>query len=203
VARLIDEYAIEALDERVLAEACEFGASPRDLEFISSRTTPDWSEVVKAAARGGHLHVFRWMTERQDGRGPWQTDFISAFAEAACYGHLEIVKWVHVRRLNRIGRLAFVDAARHGHLEVLKWLNEHSDEYIASGISDGMDCAAASGHLATVQWLYEKFKDTVNLARAMEGAATKGHLDVLQWLHQQLLADGLKLFVKELFRRSA
>jgi hypothetical protein len=54
-----------------------------------------------------------------------------------------------------------------------------------------------------VQWLYEKFKDTVNLARAMEGAATKGHLDVLQWLHQQLLADGLKLFVKELFRRSA
>jgi hypothetical protein len=40
-----------------LALVCSW-KSTSDLDFLLSRSTPNWHEVVNAAAKGGHLHVF-------------------------------------------------------------------------------------------------------------------------------------------------
>jgi hypothetical protein len=93
---------INSLDQRGLAKACERAALPSDLELLLSRSTPDWKVVVKAAVRGGHLHVFQWIRERQDGRGPWESDFYEATSEAARYGHLDIIEWLHERGVSCI-----------------------------------------------------------------------------------------------------
>jgi hypothetical protein len=151
VARLIDEYTIESLSEQILWKVCESGASPWDLDFLLSRTAPDWEKAVASAARGGHLHVFRWMAERQDGRGPWEADFDWVVEEAARNGHLELIKWLRERVASCTGARVFTSAAIHGQLAVLKWLHEQTTDDVASVAGDGMRWAARTGHLATVQ----------------------------------------------------
>jgi len=169
----------------VLAEACERGASPSDLEFVLYRTTPDWKVVVKVASKGGHLHVCRWMREHRDDRGPWQADFYEAMSEAARYGHLYIIEWLHERALSSIDGGVLLAAASHGHLITLKWLYEHTTAKLEVGdAAAAICCAADSGHFATVQWVYENFQVTYT-AFAMAGAARNGDLAMLEWLHQQ------------------
>lgn len=69
---LINEYLVDHLEQKVLQAASENGAPLHVLEFIITRMTPSWEEVIKAAARGGHVHVFKWiLMERRDGGGPW------------------------------------------------------------------------------------------------------------------------------------
>ncbi|KAE9303406.1 hypothetical protein PR003_g22016 [Phytophthora rubi] len=89
---LINEYLIKYDDQKLLETACERGASQQILEFILMRTMPDWRNAAVAAARGGQLHVFQWMMERQDGRGPWRSELGACFEEAAAHGHLELLK---------------------------------------------------------------------------------------------------------------
>ncbi|CAH0491296.1 unnamed protein product [Peronospora farinosa] len=104
VCRLIDEYLVDSINPQVLQDACEHGASSDDLEFIRKRTAPKWTNVVKAAARGGYLHVFEWMLERQDGCCPWEVDLRDVLAEAAAHGHLELMKWLYSRDENTTQR---------------------------------------------------------------------------------------------------
>jgi hypothetical protein len=167
--------------------ACEFGASPRDLDFVLSRTTPDWGDVVKAAAKGGHLHVFQWIRGQRDDRGPWEADLYLAISEAARYDHLELIKWLHERGVSSINRSALFTAVLYGHLAVLKWLYEHAADSVAAAaaVGEATGYAAGNGHLATVQWIYNHFKDTFHTARAMAGAARNGDIEMLEWLHQQ------------------
>ena len=47
---------------------------------------------------------------------------------AAKYGHLEIVKWLHVNRTEGCTKNAMDLAAENGHLEVVKWLHENRTE---------------------------------------------------------------------------
>jgi hypothetical protein len=184
MARLIDEFLIESLDERVLAEACEFGASPSDLDFLLSRTVPDWGHAVASTTKGGHLHVFRWMTERSDSRGPWEADFICAMLMAARCGNVEVLQWLHERGFGPIDDSVLLVAAHYGHLAVLKRLHEHASSNYAARAADAMRIVAKNGHVATVQWICENCKSGVDVAPAMAGAARNGDLELVQWLHQ-------------------
>jgi hypothetical protein len=180
VARLIDEYVVESLDERVLTAACEHGAAPRDLDFILSRSTPNWMTVVKAAAKGGHVHVFRWMRERQDDRGPWGSDFYFSIDEAARHGHLELIRWLHERGLCGISFPALGYTFENGHIAVVKWLVREGTNF--RGVA--LEQAAQNGHFAMVHWIYDNVHGAVDISGAMAGAARNGDLDMLQWLHQ-------------------
>jgi len=183
VARLIDEYVIKALDDRVLVKACKLGASPSDLDFVLSRTNPDWRKVVTSAAKGGHLHVFQWMVERQDGCGPWEPDFSYAMEEAAACGHLELIKWLHERGIDSFhGCIALDKAIAHGHLAMVQWLLQEGVE-LSLYRQQHLKQAARDGHLETVHWIHENIKHA-DTSHAMEGAARSGDLDLLQWLHQ-------------------
>ncbi|KAF1793970.1 hypothetical protein GQ600_7432 [Phytophthora cactorum] len=88
VVRSIDAYLTPLLCHEIFTAACEGGASRCILDFLLQRTTPVWKEAAHAAVRGGHLDVIRWMTELQDGRGPWRADFDDGLQTAATQGHL-------------------------------------------------------------------------------------------------------------------
>jgi hypothetical protein len=188
VTRLIDEFLVESLDDRILRAACELGASPSDLDFLLSRSVPDWRKVVTSAARGGHVHVFRWMAEREDTRGPWEADFVDAMNEAARYGHLEVIKWLLERGFRSVNGLALSQAIRYGHLAVVKWLlHVQEDGTLTDDEMVQLRYAAQNGHLATVQWMHKNVQgvDTTHaMSCAMAGAAESGDLDLLQRLHQ-------------------
>ncbi|RMX66010.1 hypothetical protein DD238_003165 [Peronospora effusa] len=187
VCRLIDEYLVDSIHPQVLQDACEHGASSDDLEFIRKRTAPKWTNVVKAAARGGYLHVFEWMLERQDGCCPWEIDLRDVLAEAAAHGHLELMKWLYSRGIGNVDNKVFDRAATEGHLSIVQWLNKHTKLTRPSDILSG---AARKGHFGVVQWLYENLCRE-QTASAMASAATNGHLEILQWLHQQVCCDGV------------
>ncbi|CAI5705881.1 unnamed protein product [Peronospora effusa] len=187
VCRLIDEYLVDSIHPQVLQGAWEHGASSDDLEFIRKRTAPNWTNVVKAAARGGYLHVFEWMLERQDGCCPWEVDLRDVLAEAAAHGHLKLMKWLYSRGIDNVGNKVFDRAATEGHLSIVQWLNKHTK---LTGPNDILRGAARNGHLEVVQWLYENVC-MEQLASAMDAAAENGHLEILQWLHQQVCCDGV------------
>jgi len=182
VARLVDEYLVDSLDDRVLRAACEFGASPVDLDFLLFRTVPDWRKVVQSAVKGGYLHVVRWVTEHQDSRRPWEADFDDAKAQAAHYGHLEIVKWLHEREIDSIHWCALSRAIGHGRLRVVKWLLREGVK-LTDYDQQRLRHAAQNGHVTTVRWVHENVM-SADTSYAMAGAARNGDLSLLQWLHQ-------------------
>ena len=183
VCRLIDEYRVDSIHPQILQDACEHGASSDDLEFIRKRTAPNWMNVVEAAARGGYLHVFEWMLERQDGRCPWESDFRDVLPEAAAHGHLELMIWLCSRGIGNVDNKVFHRAATKGHLSILQWLINHTKFTVPIYI---IYVAARNGHLEVVQWLYTENLCKEQTASAMTSAASNGHLEILQWLHQQV-----------------
>jgi hypothetical protein len=71
---------------------------------------------------------------------------------AAKYGHLEVIKWLHVNRTEGCTYWAMNYAAEHGHLEVVKWLRVNRTESCTYWAMHG---AAENGHLEVIKWLYE------------------------------------------------
>jgi len=134
--------------------------------------------VVASAARGGHIHVFRWITGRVGDRGLWKDGLHDAIAIAAIYGHLELIKWLHGRGFSSI-RGASSGAGR---LAVLKLLQREGDK-LTECDQYHLGYAAQSGHLATLQWIHQNFKEA-DTSYVMAGAARSGDLDMLNWLHQ-------------------
>ncbi|KAE9020791.1 hypothetical protein PR003_g12234 [Phytophthora rubi] len=202
VMRCIDDYLAGSLSHEALTAACEAGASEHTLEYILRNTAPVWKEAVKAAGRGGHMHVLRWVTGREDGRGPWKADFDYTLELAATHGHLALVKWLfergidsHTLQKTQKDSKGYIEkcwlyehctaaalnlAAEHGYLEVVKWI------YGARTDTCSIDCspmnkAVAKGHLTIAQWLHSVKAEGCS-AGAIDEAAKNGHLEVLQWL---------------------
>ena len=69
-----------------------------------------------------------------------------------------------------------------GNLEIVKWLFHYYNGTPAETFSEGMDYAAAHGHLEIIKFFHE---NNVNCSTdAMDFAADKGHLEILKWLYQ-------------------
>ncbi|KAG3195485.1 hypothetical protein PC116_g9671 [Phytophthora cactorum] len=199
VVRSIDAYLTPLLCHEIFTAACEGGASRCILDFLLQRTTPVWKEAAHAAVRGGHLDVIRWMTELQDGRGPWRADFDDGLQTAATQGHLAIVKWLYERGIEldtmreMMESISYIErstlyvlcswkalesAAEHGHLEVVQWILTTRTCMRTSG---AMDRAVANGHLVIAQWLHTVSCQSCS-TWAVDTAAKNGHLEMLQWL---------------------
>jgi hypothetical protein len=102
-----------------------------------------------------------------------------AMDEAAHYGHLEVVKWLHSNRTEGCSPYAMNWAAEEGHLEVVKWLHHNRTE----GCSPyALNWASQKGHLEVVKWLH--INRTEGCANdAIYCASKNGHFDVVKWLH--------------------
>jgi hypothetical protein len=141
VVRRIDNYAMPFLCHETFTAACEEGASIRSLDFLFAHVAPVWKKAVQAATRGGHMHVFRWMTERRDGRGPWKANFDGVLEIAAAHGHLELVQWLYAPGMDW-HTLWSIDECSAGYVEK-SWLYKHCS-------SDALKAAAENGHLEVV-----------------------------------------------------
>lgn len=143
VEQCIDGFMFSSLDPEMLNTACKEGASEETLEFILSRTTPDWRNAIRFAAEGGYLHVFEWMaTEREDKRGPWNGDFRHSLEIAAGSGHLALVQWLYERGSDTSIWMHPLEFTREYAENVWKYYYD---------IPSAMGNAAANGHLAVVQ----------------------------------------------------
>ncbi|POM57886.1 Hypothetical protein PHPALM_37543, partial [Phytophthora palmivora] len=102
---------------------------------------------------------------------------------AAAYGHLDVVKWLHVHRREGCTSLAMDSAAREGHLDVVKWLHENRDE----GCSPmALTSASGSGHLDMVRWLHDNRSEGCT-STTMARAIAAGHFDVVLFLRDKRL----------------
>ncbi|KAF1783525.1 Ankyrin repeat-containing domain [Phytophthora cactorum] len=97
---------------------------------------------------------------------------------AAYYGHIEVVKWLHDNRREGCTVDAMNLAARNGHLDVVKWLHLNRTEGCTTA---AMDCAADRGHLDVVQWLAENRSEGCTTI-ALDGAVINKHRAVADWL---------------------
>ncbi|KAG3162560.1 hypothetical protein PI126_g5938 [Phytophthora idaei] len=159
VVRSIDAYLTPLLCHEIFTAACEGGASRCILDFLLQRTTPVWKEAAHAAVRGGHLDVIRWMTELQDGRGPWRANFDDGLQTAATQGHLAIVKWLYERGIES-------DTMREM-MESISYI-ERSTLYVLCSWK-ALESAAEHGHLEMVQWIL---------------TTRTGNIEILDWLNQ-------------------
>ncbi|KAL2914117.1 hypothetical protein HK105_206375 [Polyrhizophydium stewartii] len=100
--------------------------------------------------------------------------------EAATFGHLEVLKWLHERMPNRNWTTWVMDdAARNGHIDCVKWLHVNRTEGCTTY---AMDYAAKNGHLDVVKWLHANRTEGCT-TEAIDDTARNGHLDVVKWLH--------------------
>jgi len=100
-----------------------------------------------------------------------------AMDDAACNGHLDVVKWLHEHRREGCTTDAMDFAAFHGHLDVLRWLHKHRREGCTQ---DALELAARMDHLYVVQWLLQH-RTEGDLKEAILSAALFGSVYTFHW----------------------
>ncbi|GMF23535.1 unnamed protein product [Phytophthora lilii] len=210
VERLIDEYLNTFSSRLKVWQACRLGRSRRALEYLAAHD-PDWGNggrIAEHAVIRGFLHVIKWVGECYPDRTSWiSSEGNPLMDDAAEFGHISVLEWLHANRSEGCTTGAMDRAAAVGNLEVVQWLHEHCDEGCTT---QAMNDAAAHGHLRVVEWLHENRSEgcsksaicsaaandhlavvrfllenrrEVCTADAMRCAAENGHLELVQWLY--------------------
>jgi hypothetical protein len=164
------------------SHACHVAAVAGDLDMLSwladaEEEDFDPEQVAHAAAEGGHVAVMQWL-----GGGDLELT-VHHMANAACAGHLEMVKylvaegspWNH----DTIGCTAFF-----GHYELLRWLWEHGCPHDDRQIGA---TAAQGGSVHILEYLVEQGLEwSQSMLNAMLlCAGLKGKLEAAQWLRER------------------
>lgn len=99
--------------------------------------------------------------------------------ELACkHGNLEIVKWLHNKKVEATSR-AMDLAAGNGHIDIVKFLHINTKTQCTY---KAVEAAAKNGDLRMIKWLYKNRKETIS-KDDLYYAAYHGHKDVVRWLH--------------------
>ncbi|KAE9115371.1 hypothetical protein PF010_g9352 [Phytophthora fragariae] len=146
--------------------------------------------VIDRGAEHGHLEVLKMFNElssyecadakrrRVGVSDSWWTIVVDPMYFAAKGGHLEVLKWFQVNRMQKCDTDTMDTAAMYGHLEVVKWLHLNRSEGCTR------DAMNAHGHLEVVQWLYLNYSESTACSFAMYDAAAFGHLQIVKWLYE-------------------
>jgi hypothetical protein len=146
-----------------------------------------FDNVMKEAAKGGHLDILNWLRS-QNPPYPWYGNILY---EAAEDGNLDVLKWICSQDILSSDEISGWDeettakAAKGGHLKTLQWLrseNPPCDWNIFTSIE-----AAEGGHLEILKWVKEQqpyfcIEPCTSICRY---AAKGGHLEILKWARQQ------------------
>ncbi|KAF0693535.1 Aste57867_15516 [Aphanomyces stellatus] len=176
---------------------------------VATETTSLLDELAHVAASQGHLFVLD-VLERQDKYGGHSahTLQVAAFAGqlfvlqrfatasdttkslplfgphvlewAAAGGDLTVVEWLVTTQMGGggVSSPAIVLAASHGHCHVIEWFVKHN--HTQGNLSEAVAGAAANGHLACVQYLYDRGSKCPTFG--LEMAAANGHMAVVHYL---------------------
>jgi hypothetical protein len=141
--------------------ACRAGLPRRPLDYLAAQgRDSDWGSdddgtcgVAALAVRSGHQHVLQWINEHHPDSITWDDGYgLNLMEEAAEFGQLAVLEWLHATRREGCSNWAINEAAANGHLDIVQWLHEHRSEGCTSF---AMNQAARMGHLAIVRFLHE------------------------------------------------
>ena len=144
----------------------------------------DDANVALGAARGGHLKILLWASER--GCAYRTEDVAVAAAER---GHARVLAWLHTRGgAAQWGPRVCAAAAEFGDVSVLRWMKR-----VGCCPMDATTHvhAAAGGHIKVMEWLAaqeggvrpsQPAAAAAATAAATAAAAANGHLDALVWM---------------------
>lgn len=132
------------------------------------------SRIVMAAARGGHLHVLKWLQNAPGpGKGPNLTSEV--LGSAAEGGHLDVIRWLRSKGCPW-NELTSNKAAAAGSLESLEFLRRHGCPFGQASFS-----AASTGQIKVLEWLRRQGLLRVE-PMTCAAAATGGELECLEYL---------------------
>ena len=178
--------------------AASIGSISQMKWLVESLKFPLTNSILRIAVDYGHLSLLIWMSENGFSKMAHENN------TAAIRGHLEILKWFHVKGYIQGERQDLcVAAASRGHLESLKFLREIEckwDKYVVRGgvmsgsletvkycIENGCPCdeccyvAAYYGYMPILQYLH-------SIGQSLDGnvfvnAVISGSLEIVEWLH--------------------
>jgi hypothetical protein len=123
----------------------------------------------------GHLHVLRWLHERQE---IW-TMYSCVWEGAVEGGQLKVLEWLHELR-SEVDSHMRCFAAKNGDVPVLQWLTDHGVDMVNPLHAEA---AAQGGRLAVLGWMMNQGLELTTNAMLCKKAAAGGDLKLLQWLH--------------------
>jgi hypothetical protein len=193
--------------EDAMTQITEHGSV--DVVLWLTKTYCPWgrvsTEVVAALAANGHLNALMWLFDNHDNVywggdemhfavvnnrldvAKWlqvhtmpPTEDALLLDEAAHHGDLEMMRWLHAERGEKVSYDGTMRAVNNGFLDAVKWLCQTFDFLEARDLV--MDKTAGNGHLEMVKWLHSQ--SAWSTCQAMNRAARNGHLPVVKWLHE-------------------
>ncbi|KAJ0412050.1 hypothetical protein ATCC90586_004596 [Pythium insidiosum] len=135
------------------------------------------ADVVRAAIQSASLTAVRYVVGRSSG----SLTVGDALDLAAAHGDIDLVRFLHERRVGGASTVLWDTAARRNHLTLLRYLQRVHRGAEAFTV-DAMDAAAASGFLDVVRFLHASTEAGCT-TKALDGAAANGHLAVVRFLH--------------------
>jgi hypothetical protein len=130
------------------------------------------SEVFLTAIKNDNVEICKFLTECNVPCEPWVMD------EAAGYGSLESVKYLHTHRTEGCTTNAMDKAASQGRFEVVKFLHENRSEGCTTNAMD----EAASRSFEIVEYLHRHRREGCTF-QAFENAAFAGNLEIVRFLY--------------------
>ena len=132
------------------------------------------SELIQIAVEEGHLHVLKWLYEKEV-LNKHDDDGDICFEAARCR-QFEILKWAYTTGFFCC-EVTLGMVASWGDLEMVLWLRTHGCDW------DEFTCARCcyGGCLQTLKYLHEQGCPWDG--EAVKSAVEHGHLQVLQYLH--------------------
>jgi hypothetical protein len=145
------------------------------LKWIREEKKCEWdSGTIDAAAYQGNLEMVKYCVTNKCPMNEW------ACADAAAYGHLEILKYLREEAKATWDSRTASWAARNGHLHILEYLVERKYD----GYDEGAcKLAAMNGHFDCLKYLHETAKAPWDYW-AVRVAHENNHTECLQYLLQ-------------------
>lgn len=148
--------------------------------------------ICNIATKGGQLNIIKWICD-QDLNLKYDSIVATIFCNAAEYGHMNILIWIHQEEEDKCrhnGHAICNYAARGGQMEIIQWGLQNGyrlDTYILTGYGVYLSIfasAAEGGKLEILKWLCQQYKqDNIKDIDICLYAARKGHLEILKWLY--------------------
>ncbi|EGG22203.1 hypothetical protein DFA_04321 [Cavenderia fasciculata] len=147
------------------------------VETVKAKCTKDG---LLAALEYDKLDIFYYLYDRFLSADSTIWTINNIINEAARYGHIEIIKFLHFNKTSESATTDAMDyAARFGHIEIVKFLQEHRSE---GATMWAMDYAAENGDIEMVKFLHEHRSEGAT-TNAMDWASMNGDMEMVQFLH--------------------
>jgi hypothetical protein len=162
-------FLIKSLGVRCYYAAYKEVVATGNLNLV--RTQPIQTKLISLiAAEYGHTHILEWLVKNEI------CIDINAHDQAALFGHLETLMFLHKYRNRLWDSAIMLKAAQGEHLHVLQWL--HSSGYSRSNFIVAV--AVAVGNIEVLEWLLETGSSVDDLTPVYAACACQ--IKVLKWL---------------------